>query len=321
MPEAKQVLRLEAGRPQGQTYLVDIGWGEERCIHCLGTPSADDPDSVMTKGHVIPRSVGGKLYACNECKRCNERIGHGAEAALVGDPALRQAAEAIADQIPDLIQRIRRRKVFIAQSDTGVLVRAVTDGTDDFKILQTPQPDGSRTASDADIRAEIETTLGRHGFTPEEAAEELRRLDEAPVDTPVSIGGEFVIRKGTVEGFGLPYDDPIVPDVTLLLIAYRYLAGCVSGLIYEAAFDPIRAAIRSRRLPQDGVWRVVPYWTRQPEPWHGLAIKEAQPHVVVYVRLFADLIWLVHFERIALKNNDCGPYRIDLAEGTERLGS
>jgi len=40
----------------------------------------------MTKGHVIPQSVGGKLFAANECKRCNELFGHGPEAALVGDP-------------------------------------------------------------------------------------------------------------------------------------------------------------------------------------------------------------------------------------------
>jgi hypothetical protein len=64
---------------------MDIGWREERCIHRLGVPNADDPDSVMTKGHVIPQSIGGKLYACNECKRCNDRAGHGAEAAPVGD--------------------------------------------------------------------------------------------------------------------------------------------------------------------------------------------------------------------------------------------
>lgn len=44
------------------------------------------------------------------------------------------------------------------------------------------------------------------------------------------------------------------------------------------------------------------------------------PDIVVYVRLFADLIWLVHFERIALTWDDCAPYRIELADGSERLG-
>lgn len=126
---------------------MDIGWGDERCIHCLGVPNADDPDSVMTRGHVIPQSLGGKLYAYNECKRCNDRAGHGAEAALIGDPAVRAAAELIAEQIPGLIRRMRQRKVFIAQSDTGLLVRAAPDDGDEFKILQTRQPDGSRTAS------------------------------------------------------------------------------------------------------------------------------------------------------------------------------
>jgi hypothetical protein len=304
-----------------QTPGMDMGWGEARCIVCLGTPTDGDADSAMTKGHVIPRSVGGELFADNECKRCNERFGHGPEAALVGDPAIRSAAEAIADQIPDLIQRMRRRKVFVTQSDSGLLVRAAPDSDgDDFKILQTRQPDGSRTASTDDIRSEIETTLRRRGCPEEQVAEELRRLDDAPPETPVSIGGEFVIRKGSVEGFGLPYDDPIVPDVTLLAIAYRYLAGCADGLIYDAAFDPIRDAIESSALPREGVWHVEPCWTRQPQPWHGLAIKEVQPHVVVYVRLFGDLIWLVHFEQIALKSESCVPNRIDLTDSSEHLG-
>lgn len=299
---------------------MDIGWPEERCIHCLGVPNPDDPDSVMTKGHVIPQSLGGRLYACNECKRCNERAGHGAEVALVGDPAVRSAAESIAEQIPGLIRRMRRRKVFIAQSESGLLVRAAPDdGGGEFKILQTRLPDGSRTASDADVRAEIETTLAHRGFAPERIAEELQRLDGAPPGTAVSIGGEFVIRKGSVGGFGLPYDEPIVPDVALLLIAYRYLAACVDGLVYGAPFDPMREAIASSSPPKLGIWHVEPRWTRSPQPWHGLAIKETQPHVVVYVRLFADLIWLVHFEQIALKRNDCSSYRIQLADGSERL--
>lgn len=296
---------------------MDMGWGEERCIICLGTKTAKDPDSAMTRGHVIPQSVGGRLFAFNECKRCNARFGHGPEAVLVGDPAVRAAAEAVAEQIPELIEQMRRRKVFVAEGDTGVLVRAVVDGdTGDFRILQTSQGDGSRTAATADIRSEIETTLSRRGFEPEEIADALRRFDHAPRGVPVSIASEFVIRKDSVAGFSLPYDDPIVPDVTLLAIAYRYLAGCVGSLIYERAFDPIRDAITTNALSRPGVWHVEPHWTRQAEPWHGLAVKETQPHVVVYVRLFADLIWLVHFERIALKN-DCVPYRIDLADGAE----
>jgi hypothetical protein len=300
---------------------MDMGWGEERCIHCLGVPNTQDADSVMTRGHVIPQSVGGKLYAFNECKRCNGRLGHAAEAALVGDPAVRSAAESVAKDIPDLIRQVRRRRVFMAQSETGLVVRAVAQEGGDFKILQTPQPDGSRTASDADIRAEIEKSLLRKGISARQVAEELRRLDEAPPDASLSVGGEFVVRKGTVTAFGLPPEDPIVPDVTILLIAYRYLAGCVGSLIYGTAFDPIRNAIRKGLLPQQGIWRVEPRWTRKSQPWHGLAIASAQPHVVAHVRLFGELVWLVHVEQIALSTGNLITYTIDLTDGDEQIGS
>ncbi len=39
------------------------------------------------------------------------------------------------------------------------------------------------------------------------------------------------------------------------------------------------------------------------------------------VWLFADLIWLVRFEKIALKQNDWSAYRIDLTDGSESVES
>ena len=45
-----------------------------------------------------------------------------------------------------------------------------------------------------------------------EVADELRTFDEAPPGLSVSIAGEFVIRKGSIGGFSLPCDEPVVPD-------------------------------------------------------------------------------------------------------------
>jgi hypothetical protein len=83
---------------------------------------------------------------------------------------------------------------------------------------------------------------------------------------------------------------------------------------------PDRGAQREKTsAPQPGIWHVEPCWTRNPQPWHGLAIKEAQPHVVVDVRFFGDLIWLVHLERSALKKQIGLPYRIHLVDGSESV--
>jgi len=88
--------------------------------------------------------------------------------------------------------------------------------------------------------------------------------------------------------------------VTLLGIAYRTSRAASGVSFYDSAFEPLRAAVRNSALPQERVWKVEPHWTRTPEPWHGLAVREVRPHVVVYVRLFGDLIWLVHLEQIKL---------------------
>ena len=110
------------------------------------------------------------------------------------------------------------------------------------------------------------------------------------------------------------------PTSTFLGIAYRYLACCIGSVIYDSAFQPIRDAIIASSLPQEGVWRVEPYWTRKPEPWHGLAIEQIEPNVFVYVRLFGDLIWRVRFEQIALKTGTGLPYRLDLTDASEHIG-
>ena len=72
---------------------MDAGWKIDRCIVCLREPQPDDPRSRLTKAHVIPRSIGGKLWARFLCEECNGRSGTAIEADLVNDPTVRHLVE------------------------------------------------------------------------------------------------------------------------------------------------------------------------------------------------------------------------------------
>jgi len=101
----------------------------------------------------------------------------------------------VADEIPDLIRRCvaGRSSLPWRGRSTGVCRFRPMMGRASSSFRRCSRR--SRIASTDEIRAEIETTLRRRGLSEEDIGVELGRIDHAPANTPVAIGGEFVIRK------------------------------------------------------------------------------------------------------------------------------
>jgi hypothetical protein len=74
----------------------------------------------------------------------------------------------------------------------------------------------------------------------------------------------------------------------------------------------VRAALRCE--PNTHGWRVDSRLADRPhESWHGLAISQLDPHVVVHLRLFGQLAWNVAFTTVALSRKPkVTAYEIDL---------
>ncbi len=295
---------------------MDAGWEIDRCVVCLRELDPNDPLTELSRAHVIPASIGGKLYARFLCKRCNSRSGTAIEADLVNDPTVRHLVEQLADQMPELATKLRSGKTLIARTTDGGLVRARA-ASDEFRIFYTEQPDGSKTADPIDVRRELEGRLCQSDADDDAVAAALARYDAAEEGVPTEIDG-FTITKGSVRSFTLPYDEDAVKPTLPLGIAYLYLACCVDGLIFEDAFEPMRRVLRGES-DDEGPWHVEWLMTRKPKPWHGLALTQVTPHVVVLVRLFGDYVWKVHFDKVALKSDPSVAYRIDLTTGSELL--
>jgi hypothetical protein len=286
---------------------MHIPWPDERCIICLG-------DGPLTKAHVIPAAVGGRLFSRLECRACNGRLGHAIEAGLKSDPCVRFGVEALGDRTPARLRaRMLAREPFVA-ADGDVTVRARATDDEVYRVQDTRQPDGSIVKDSGRARDDVATTMARRGASDSQIAAALHRLDEASQRDLVRVAPGLAARKGSVTVLAPDLSaSPLVPDTCPLAIAYRFLALSAAGpSIYVPDFDGVRAALRGE--PNTVGWRVDWRVANRPhEPWHGLAISQLQPHVVVHLRLFGQMAWDVAFTTVALSRSpETTAYEIDL---------
>jgi hypothetical protein len=189
-------------------------------------------------------------------------------------------------------------------------------GADDerYRLYDTPQSDGSVVKDPLRARDDIVTTLARRGASDTAIAAALQRLDDAPDGHLVHVAAGLAVRKGSVTAFTPDLSAAsVVPETCPLAISYRFLALTAAGQsIYAPAFEGVRAALRGE--PNTDGWCVDSRVADRPhQPWHGLAISQLEPHIVVQLRLFGQLAWNVAFTTTALdRKPDITAYQIDL---------
>jgi HNH endonuclease len=248
-----------------------LPWKDGRCVVCLV-----EPEGGLSNAHVIPRSVGGRLAVKNVCVDCNSRLGHTAEAGLKSDPRIRIAIEDLQVQIPELAEKMRTGQEFIAR-DEEVVISATPQG-EGYRILDSPQQEGSRIKDPERAWEEIETILRRQFGAGDEHIAAVRTAHHAAAEGElVELAPGLAIKKGSVTDFGLPFTEPLVEDLCLLSIAFLFVSVLVQGAVYDEAFAAIRDALHGR--DSDGPWSVESFLvrSRQHEPWHGLALDQAVP--------------------------------------------
>ena len=289
-----------------------LPWPDARCIFCGAT-------GALTKGHVIPRAVGGELAAPFECANCNPFMGSTFEAPLARDPAVRHAAESLVERLGELGVQLRQRQRYVAY-DGRVRVEGVGQGPG-VRMLDTPQDDQSLIMESTRATAAIEKMLRRRGVAQREIDIALARMERAAPDQFVELGPGLAIRHGSVTAFepDLAAERP-VPGACLAAIAYRFLALLIGPAILCSRLHDLRNQLRRGEF--DGSVIVAAMRAqRPPEPWHGIGVKTTRP-VTIDVRLFGQLAWLVTFATVALPPAWTGAaYRIDLRGGAETFGA
>ena len=286
--------------------MAEVRWNWDYCILC---PKQDK----LTKEHIIPESLGGKLWARFVCKKCNDIMGYRVEADAKRDPSIRLAVHSLSNQIPDLAKSLSENQEFVGKSKQGWIRGRIKQDT--FRVITSRQPDGSLIQPTEDARKDLEKEL-RKTSSENELSSILKCFDEAPENERIKIANQEFI-KWSVDSLNPVLDGPLIGDDLPLLMAFEYLACCLGVSIYDYKLDPIRDSIRNKQASTD-CYKVERLLGPENAPFHGLFIERNAPYVKIQIRLFGSIAFRVHFLQLVIGGNRF-VYTLNLKEQTEHL--
>lgn len=287
---------------------MEIPWTYERCILCRST-------GQMTEEHIIPESLGGRLYARFLCKPCNDKLGHSIEARAAEDPSVKLAVENLADRIPDLAKAIREGQRYVVRSAGGFAQAYLKGG--ELRIRGARAADGSVIQSTPDGRDHIATVLRKTGVRSQEIGQKLSMFDGAPENTPIKLTDELTVIKWRIDELHPALDTEMLDDRVLLKIAFEYFAAHAAETIYldVPQLNEIRQVLQGAQASSD-TYSVERLHTRTYRPLHGLALEQAKPWAVVAINLFGWLFFRVHLKTVSI-NSPRYRYTCDLESKQE----
>ena len=265
---------------------VDHEWPTSRCILCLSTGS-------ITKEHLIPACLGGKLVRKFLCEECNSNLGHQVESKVKDDPGVRKGLDRLAFGNPELANELRQGLAVIVHSEQGPLRGFHRDG--EVIIDRQTLDDGSRILPEGEALVSEQTRAERTGkqlleITPNDFLaindSEILKITLTPVQA-VSMGPDL-----TGEDM-----DPVVPAK----IAFEFLALHCGNDIYGDApqLKALRDQIRACDLTEDEI-RIERLEGERETLLHGIVFEGNHPGARIQVRLFGKLAWRVSFRRLSV---------------------
>jgi hypothetical protein len=267
-------------------------WEGNRCILCLA-------EAPLTKEHIIPDQVGGKLTACFLCKPCNDRLGRTVEAEVKKSPLIRLAIESLGPTIPKLANRIREGQTFIGTGEGGTVRGKMIDGV--FRVNSCTKDDGSIIHPASGASKQFRHMLNKRGMSAQQVEEALQRFDAAPTNRLIPLGSGIATIKRNANKMEPALDGPRLSDQVLLKIAYEFVALHLGEIAYCDS-EQLSALRRAVWEPSSalGAFSIDYLTTGKYTPEHVLKLEGRTPHAVVTIYLFGLLKYRVHFPQIAL---------------------
>ncbi|MCP9487844.1 MAG: HNH endonuclease [Gaiellaceae bacterium MAG52_C11] len=279
---------------------MKIDWWDKRCIVCVRQRDTGQEGRQTTRGHVIPESIGGRLWSPFLCKDCNSKMGT-LEDKLLGDVSVIGVVEQLLPELPPKVGlNIHSRAGYFRDDEQHGRLYAKPRRDDGGLELSTMD---EKTRRDEDVRAEVRKKLRAASVADDQIKAKLAEYDAAsPGQEFEIVPGERVRKPISVAGqaFSRTWDEPIVPAVVPLGIAYLFLACCIREEIYEARFDAVREVLlQTIGGAADAASKWTIDWLRTPDvpvaALHGLAFEEVGGEATVRVVIFRWLVWRVHF--------------------------
>ncbi len=286
--------------------MSEVPWTRGICILCL-------EERPLTREHIIPEQIGGRLWVRFLCQSCNSQFGSTIESAVREDPSIRLAAENLENQLPGLMNAIREGLPYIGMGAGGDVRMRRRKG--ELYVQGGFQGDNSLILSPNHSREHAEAEARRRGYSPEGIAQMLRHFDDIPENVRAELMPGYEIINWRIDEVRPALDGPMLSKRVLLKMAYEFLACHVGGSIYERAeqLDIIRAALLANADP---CMQVEELTSGRYQPIHGLALEDDE-HAVVHICLFGWIHYRVHLLQVRTQP-PMYAYTCNLLEGTER---
>lgn len=299
---------------------MKVDWPDDRCIICFGRPQQGKPMTERTEAHVIPESLGGKLWAPFLCKQCNSDMGR-LEGVLPKDVMILDLVDRLHGVLPsDLANSVYRHAGYFADSEE---FGRIYGGLDE-KLTLTPQ-ESETIRGERNTLRQIEAALRWDGADDATIKEKLSGFAKAVDGERVDVVPGLAVVKGVpldALEWKRTYDVPIVSRAVPLGIGYLYLALCIGGHVYGTVLEPTREQLRRAMAGDETLgkeWPFKPMRSKKPpEPRHALAATQEEEGVLVRIFFFRELVWPVRFPDVVLRGVEPF-YLIDLVNGDEVL--
>ncbi len=254
---------------------MHIEWTDDRCILCTLTPTERAArccrTAKLTKEHIIPEVIGGRLTCNFLCQHCNSLLGQ-IEALLKDNSGIRLAIDNLKASLPDLWLTMAENQPCIAEGTSERTEGRIKNGT--FSVNSSQRPDGSLIQPLTAAAKTVQTSLERRGATQAEITNAATRMENLLEGSRVRIADGIEVLKSMVDVVQPALNSRDIEPRALLKIAYEYAALHVGSKIFDPYFNSVRSALRS-----DGVFlsncsvEVKRAQDRRYAPLHGLAVK------------------------------------------------
>ena len=276
---------------------MHLEWTDERCILCTLAPLERHArcagTAKLTKEHLIPESIGGRLTCDFLCQHCNSLLGQ-IEALLKEDSRIRLAIDNLKTSLPDLWVTMAENQPCIAEGTGEKIEGRIKNGT--FNVNSSRRPDGSLIQPLTEAAKTVQTMLERDGATQGEISSAAIGFENLPDGSRVRVANRIEVLKSTLDAVYPVLNSQGIEPRALLKMAYEYVALHLGKKIFDPYFDPVRSALAANGVvPSHCSVEEKRVRGRKYEPFHGLAVKNEVNGLIVKIRLFGYLSYPVRF--------------------------
>ena len=277
-------------------------WPTARCILCLSRDG-------ITREHLIPGCVGGKLVMEFLCKNCNDKLGHSVEGEISKDKDIQLGIERLVKKRPDKANDLQKKLKYIGHSDQGPVAGYVQG--DKFIAKGKRLDDGSFISPPDKTLDAVKTRCEREGKEPLDVTPD--ELNSLPSGSSKEVAHGLSVTNWPINSLQLDLSGPNINPVVPAKIAFEFIALHCPDRIYDDA--PQLWAIRHQLVGDcklsDGDIHVERLKAENKQLFHGLVFEGNSPGARVQIRLFGQLAFRVQFLRFAVSGMRMG-YTHDL---------